>query len=335
MKIVRRISVTGKLIMSALSVLAIASTAQGQEPVASARVYEVASIKPSKSASGNGFMRVGFSTTPDGLTAENVNLLMLIQWAYGVGKDRLSGAPEWFNTDRYDIDAKMDGETADALKKLTPDELKIVRQHMLQALLAERFDLAIHSETKELAVYNLVITKGGLKLQESKPDEKDKSSDSTQAKEKDKGPDGSGPKSSSPGGSQIRVGSGDGGKTVSVGADGRAVVAFSGKRGTRMISGKGVTIENLLSSLSSASGRPVLDKTGLTGKYDYRLEWAPDDNQASAPGGPPSGTAAPEVEPSGPNIFTAVQEQLGLKLESAKGPVTIYVIDHADKASGN
>jgi uncharacterized protein (TIGR03435 family) len=335
MKIVRKISVSKKLLISALGMLAIAAATRGQESAAATPVYEVASIKPTKSANGNGFMRIGFSYSPDGLTAENVNLQMLIQMAYGVGKDRLSGAPEWFNSDRYDIDAKMDGETAEAQRKLTADELKIVRQHMLQALLADRFKLSVHSETKELAVYNLVIAKGGLKLQQSKPDDKDKASDGTRSKEKDKGSDGGGSKPSSNGGPQIRVDGGEGGKTVSIGSGGRAVAAFSGRGGTRTMSGKGVTIQNLLTSLSSATGRPVLNKTGLTGKYDYKLEWAPDDNQATAPGGPPSGAAPIESEPSGPNIFTAVQEQLGLKLESARGPVQIFVIEHAEKASGN
>ena len=88
------------------------------------------------------------------------------------------------------------------------------------------------------------------------------------------------------------------------------------------MSGQGVTIENLVASFANICGRPVFDKTGLTGKYDYKLEYAPEDAQA-------------DPDSSAPSIFTAVQEQLGLKLESAKGPVEILVIDHAERASGN
>jgi uncharacterized protein (TIGR03435 family) len=88
------------------------------------------------------------------------------------------------------------------------------------------------------------------------------------------------------------------------------------------MSGRAVTMEGLTATLANATGRPVLDKTGLTGKYDYRLEYAPEDNSV-------------EADPTGPSIFTAVQEQLGLKLESAKGPVDIFVIDHVERPSEN
>ena len=104
---------------------------------------------------------------------------------------------------------------------------------------------------------------------------------------------------------------------------------------TRTSTGKGVAIDNLLATLASAVGRPVIDKTGLKGKYDYRLEYAPNSGLAPTPGGDSTGAAPSDAEPSGPNIFTAVQEQLGLKLESAKGPVAIYVIDHVEKPSDN
>ena len=330
MRIVHKISVTRKLFISALGVLAIAAAAQGQEKALATPVYEVASIKPTKSASANGVFRIGFSTTPDGFTAENVTLMLLIQSAYGVNKDRFSGVPEWFNTEHYDIDAKMDGETAEALKKLNKDELKIVRQKMLQALLAERFKLTVHTETKDLPIYNLVIAKGGLKMQESKPEDpatKDANSALNSAL---------GQAKSASGPSAVSNNSG-GNKSISVGPGGSGTVAFSSTRGggLRSTSGKGVPIDNLLSTLSSAVGRPVIDKTGLTGKYDYKLEYAADNAQAIAPGGDSTGSAVPDAEPAGPNIFTAVQEQLGLKLESGKGPVAIYMIDHVEKPSGN
>ena len=232
-------------------------------------------------------MFIGMRYTNDGLTAQNLSLMLLIPQAYGVGKDRITGAPDWLNSERYDIDAKVDGAAVEALKKLSPDELKTVRQHMLQALLADRFSLTLHRETKELAVYNLVIAKNGPKLQESKPEDKGKTSDGSAASGKQAAS--GGPKSVSGGGG------GGGGRSISVGPGGGSSVSFGGR---------------------------VLDKTGLTGKYDYKLEYAPEDSQ-------------PDADSTGPSIFTALQEQLGLKLESGKGPVEIIVIDRVERPSGN
>jgi uncharacterized protein (TIGR03435 family) len=83
-------------------------------------------------------------------------------------------------------------------------------------------------------------------------------------------------------------------------------------------------------------GRTVVDKTGLTGKYDVKAQWTPDQNQLQAlAGGAPPGEPVPQFDPNGPSIFTALQEQLGLKLESQKGPVDILVIDHVEKPSEN
>jgi uncharacterized protein (TIGR03435 family) len=334
MKIVRKVSMAKRLFVSTILVLSIAVVTRGQDTVSPTPMYEVASIKPTKSASGNGIFRMGFSYTPDGLSAENVTMMLLVQSAYGVNKDRMSGIPDWFNTEHYDVDAKMDAETAEALKKLDKDQLKLVRQKMLQALLAERFKLTMHTETKDLPIYNLVIAKSGVKMQESKPedpaakDSKD-SKDSALNSALSQAKSANGP---------VRVGdSGGGGKSISIGPGGSGTVSFSSVRGGGMHSstGKGVPIDNLLTMLTSAVGRPVFDKTGLKGKYDYKLEYAPDSGPAGAPGGDSTGAAAPDSEPAGPNIFTAVQEQLGLKLESSKGPVAIYVIDHAEKASGN
>src|SRR5882724_1989156 len=334
MKIVRKISVTKRLFVSAILVLLIAVVTRGQDAASPTPAYEVASIKPTKSASGNRFFRMGFSYTPDGLTAENVTVLMLVQSAYGVNKDRMSGIPDWFNTEHYDIDAKMDAESAEALKKLDKDQLKIVRQKMLQALLAERFKLTVRTETKDLPIYNLVIAKSGLKMQESKPEDP-ATKDSKDAKDAALNSALSQAKAANV---PVRVGDGGGGKTISLGPGGGGNVSFSAVRnggGLRSTSGKGVPIDNLVSTLASAAGRPVIDKTGLTGKYDYKLEYSADSGSAVAPGGDSTGAAAPDSEPSGPNIFTAVQEQLGLKLESGKGPVAIVVIDHVEKPSGN
>lgn len=99
------------------------------------------------------------------------------------------------------------------------------------------------------------------------------------------------------------------------------------RMGRGQLSGQGTEIEFLVTALSRNLGRLVIDKTGLTGRYDFKLEWTPD------PGQMPSSDVAP-VE-SGPTIFTALQEQLGLKLEAQKGPVDVYVIDHVEKPTAN
>ena len=286
--------------------------------VAATFEYEVVSVKVSKQASGNGFFRMGMRYADDGVSIENFPLMTLFQNAYGVGKERISGTQDWMNSERYDIEAKIDPSRVDDFKKLTTDEMKLARQHMLQVLLADRFKLTLHRETKELAVYNLVVAKGGSKLQETKPE--DKSADPKDALAANlaaaKGGSGSGPSSVS--GSS----GGGGGKSVVLsGAGGGANISFS-RGGTRNMNGRGATTESLATTLANICGRPVFDKTGLTGKYDYKLEYAPEDAQ-------------PDPDSTAPSIYTAVQEQLGLKLESAKGPVEIFVIDHAEKPSGN
>ena len=126
--------------------------------------FETASIKPNKS--GFTTFRSGF--TADGFRAEATTVRWLIQQAYGVSDFFLSGVPDWLNAEHYDVEAKMDTSVADALTKLTPAQLKLTRQQMLQALLAERFKLKIHRETKDEPVYFLTIGKNGPKLQDAK-----------------------------------------------------------------------------------------------------------------------------------------------------------------------
>jgi bla regulator protein BlaR1 len=248
--------------------------------------YEVASIKPTKS-SGNSHSS---HTTEDEFNTSNTSLTRLIRQAYGLslGRDfddgRVVGAPGWANSDSYDIDAKMDSSAADALKKLKQSEQIIARQRMLRALLADRFKLVVHTETKEFPVYVLGIAKNGPKLHEAKPDD-------TYAN-----------------GYKLANGS-----PAGVGFD-------SDKEGE--VTAQGVTAARLADWLSRQVGRTVIDKTGLSGKYDFKLEWNPDSGDDS------SGDKAAAV-------LVAVQQQLGLKLESGKWPVEIIVVDHAERPTGN
>jgi uncharacterized protein (TIGR03435 family) len=273
---------------------AIPSRAQSQprDANATAHVYEVASIKPNKS--GDNMVRM--MNKPEGLSARGATLDMLMQNAYGVRYFQISGSPSWSKSEKYDIEAKMDGSVADELRKLSDDQREIETRRMLQALLAERFQLKLHSETKELPLYALVIAKNGSKLPVAKSGDTYPNGF--------KGPDGGG---------------------------GAGMVFMQGNGGP--VTGQGVPIKDLVHLLSQQLGRTVVDRTGLTGKYDFTLKWTPEENQD--PPGPPGIDNAPPPDSLAPSIFTAVQEQLGLKLESQKGPVEILVIDHVERPSEN
>jgi len=197
--------------------------------------------------------------------------------------DQVSGLPEWANgtamsTERFAIEAKMDEETAAALKKLPMDQQLAIRRSMMQAVLADRFNLKVHKETREMPVYNLVITKNGPKFKETPPDKK-----------------------------------------------------TDDNYGWAEISGDDLGIAQIIGMISGNARRFVVDKTGLTGKYSLSLKWNPMADQDT-----PAWFADQYPQFKGrPDIFIALEEQLGLKLEPAKGPVDVYVIDHAEKPSEN
>lgn len=232
----------------------------------SGQSFEVASIRPHvQSPSGAGTGRVGLSVSGSRLTVENLSLSGLITYAYDLKDYQVLGLPSWAETDRYDIAAKGEG---DAL--LTRDSAR----PMMQALLAERFQLKFHRGTKDLPVYELVVGKNGPKFKESAPEAQSMLS------------------LSSPGKGAVM--------TVTKGSMAQLALQFSNRNGV---------------------DRPVLDKTGLTGGYDYKLAWSE-----------PSATNADADVVS---IFTAIQDQLGLKLEKATAPIEILIIDSAAKPSEN
>jgi len=296
----RRLDLSRKLLLGAasLAVIAIPTTiglfhvaqipvlAQAQDAPSGLPRYEVATIKPNKSGDG----RVMLMFKPDGVSMTGTPMQMMLRAAFGVEDDRIIGAPGWVKTDRFDIEAKVAPEDAPKLDKLKRDQ----RMLMLQPFLVDRFGLKFHHETRELPVYALVIAKGGLKMNESKPD----------------------------------AAAGDG-------SPARHSTMFN-DRGS--IEAHGSSTENLTHVLSPLVGRTILDKTGLIGSYDYTLKWTPDDNSPLPPdgpqGGPPPG-GDPLPDANGPSLFTAIQEQLGLKLEPQKGPVDVIVIDHIEQPSAN
>lgn len=262
------------------------SIAGSQDTTASAKLpaYEVASIKPDKS--GTGMMMLRY--TPVGLSARNIPLGELIRGAYKVEAKQVLGAPGWLNSERYDIEAKVSTSDTDALHNLSPDQ----RRLMLQPLLADRFQLKVHTEVRDLPVLALVVAKDGLKLHEAKPG--------------DTYPNG------------IKVPDGHGGAGMMRMEPGQ-------------LTAQGLPLSSLAGLLSGQLGQLVQDETGLTGKYDFTLKWTPDER--GGPGGLRPDDVAPDS--SGPSIFTAIHEQLGLKLESRKAPVEVLVIDHVERPSEN
>jgi uncharacterized protein (TIGR03435 family) len=277
--------------------------------------YEVASFKPNK---GDGSM-TRIQTAPDAFTGSNITLQMLVTMAYGIQNYQLEGAPSWLSSERFDVDAKIESSVADSLKNLSADDRNLARQHMMQALLADRLKLTIRRESKELPVYLLVIGKNGSKLKEAKPADPNANP---------AGPQG-------PGGN-VRVMQGPGGGGgPGPGRGGPGMMMTSGRGGTQSMAAQAMPISGLVRMLAGNLGRPVIDKTGLTGNYDFKLEWAPEQNQAPTMGGDGAPTSIASSDPAGPTLLMAVQDQLGLKLESGKGPVEIIVIQHVQRPSDN
>ena len=276
--------------------------------------YDVATIKPSP-AETQGQIRLMF--TPDGTQISGVPLQMIVRNAFRLEDDRIVGLPGWAKTSRYDIQAKVTPEDAPRLDKLKVDQ----RASMLVPVLEERFNLKYHHEMRELPSYALVVAKGGPKLKVTTgpilPVDANPPGPGDDSKTGGAGP---GPKIGGPGsnpgpGSMVRV------------------------MGPGHIEAAGSDLQPLARILSQQLGRTVVDKTGLTGNYDYALDWTPD-NDVPPPvkgGGPEGGPPHNDIGSIGvgPSLFTALQEQLGLKLESEKGKVDVIVIDRIEPPSEN
>ncbi|WP_263355909.1 TIGR03435 family protein [Acidicapsa ligni] len=269
---------TASLAQSSASQPAPAAAPSATTPSSATPVFEVAAIKPNHSGSGN-----SNSDTDKGLfTATNVSLKGLMQYeAYDIPPSRILGGPKWLDSARFDIQAKTDETVTDRLQKLDHEQNRLQTRAMFQQFLADRFQLRVHWETRELPVYALVATKNGAKLQPTKD------------------------------------------------TSGNSGTSTNGNGSSMKFTATAVTLAQLTQALTSEAardlGREVIDKTGIAGKYDVSLNWTHDTSTA------PDGSA----QDSSISIFTAIQEQLGLKLESTKGPVQVLVIDHAEMPSEN
>lgn len=240
--------------------------------------FDVVSIKPHNPAGG-----ISFRPLPDGgFIAKGTILKDVACEAYDVLPSACLGGPAWFTSDRFDIEAKPDGAVAEHLRSLTPEQWKKVRDRMIQALFADRLKLKFHQETRELPIFALVVSKGGLKVHEAK--------------------------------------AGDTYPKGIKGTDGQSLGSGSTSVGNGKLTAQGISMDRLAEQLTDELGHIVQDHTGLSGVYDFTLHYSDDDTSADS---------------AAPSIFTAIQEQLGLKLESTKSPVSVLVIDHVEKPSEN
>lgn len=307
---------SGVGLAAAAAVLGLLGVAQAgaQAAQASSAVlpsFEVVSIKPDRSDDG----RMMFQSTPGKYTMTNATIKFIIEFAYNIKDFQLSGGPSWISSDHYDIDAKIEDSVADALQKVSQDQRQEQVRLMFRSMLADRFNLKVEREMKELPVFALVVAKGGPKL--------------TQAADAPPAPPGDGP-SGPPSG--FGVGGGGGGRGGGRGP-GRT---FSIGRGQINLSG--APLSALADALSRQAdiARVVVDETGLKGEYDIALKWTPEGPvQLNGQETNPASGTAPLPDPAAVSIFTAIQEQLGLKLESRKAPTETFAIAHIDKPSEN
>jgi uncharacterized protein (TIGR03435 family) len=280
-----------------------AQASSGSGTDASPLAFEVVSIRPDEPGAFN-MAKMRFSS--DGYDASNASVAMLIKDAYGIDGNQLSAAPKWISSEKFGIEARIDSDASYTLSKLSQNELKLAHQHMLQKLLADRFNLILHHETKDLPVYSLVRAKGDLKIHEANPTDIYSSG--------------------------LKTRSGD-----LVGPH----MMFMQLRGGQVkgrISGQGVPLALLVEQLSGTLKCPVVDNTGLAGNYDFDLQWTPDDGPISAADGSIDGQQALQNASSdspGPSLFTAIKEELGLELKPQRGPVDTLVIDHIEMPSAN
>jgi uncharacterized protein (TIGR03435 family) len=225
--------------------------------------YEVETVKLSNPDDRHS----GFHQRGRRLFIENKTLRQVFIFAYGIHPKQVDGEPGWFASEHYDIDGVLDVEGQPSLKQM---------QRIVQKMLAERFALKFHRETRELPVYALAVTRDGIKFQKSKGD-----------------PNLLGDENDDSNGGQTHL-------TVT-----------------------NMSMTDFTLILDFIADKPVVNETGLTGKWDFKLTWTNDD------------TRVPTDANAAPGLFTAIQEQMGLKLDAVKAPAEVMVIDHVERPSAN
>ncbi|HVY91328.1 MAG TPA: TIGR03435 family protein [Bryobacteraceae bacterium] len=278
--------------------IGVAQTVPGAE-------FDVASIKPNIDG---GPRRYQGERSPGTFVGENVTLENLIETAYSTRPwiqnvnvpsqgFRIFGAPDWMSSDCYDVTAKWNPGPPGASRTMESLEKSQARVRlMLQNLLAQRFQLKLHHETRDLPVYDLIVAKGGSKLKQGSCVPLDPNNLPQR------------PTADFCGTSRL----------------GRVGVDWT-------LDGKGMSMDDLAGALSFLlNSRPVIDKTGFTRAFDAHLRWTPGPGEFGAPNG-----ITPAGEENSGSIFDILPQQLGLELKPGKGPVDVLVIDHVERPSAN
>ena len=299
---VAAVAISGALVVDGLCALRL----RAQSPAANSGTpaFEVASVRPNISSEAR-----GIRLQPGGrFTAVGIPLRDLIRIAYGLQTlllpGQIVGGPDWLGSDRFDIVAKAERDFGPPPPEGAPPKELLA---MLRTLLEDRFKVKVHTETRELPIYALVMAR----------------SDRTM-----------GPQLHSSAGDCVRPGSAPPRDNVPPprAPDASRFCGNIRNNLTGVVSGTAVTMEQWATTLATFPivSRVVRDRTGLTGEFDLHLEFVPVFLQNPNPDGGP--VPNPDAN-SGANLFTALQEQLGLKLDSQKGPVDVLVIDRAEKPS--
>lgn len=257
--------------------------------------FEVASIKVDSSGGVSG----GFlSPDPSHFQAINVPAKNLVTYAYSIKDLHVSGGPNWIRSIHYDIEAKVDDAELTKMKGMTRDQARDEIRLMLRSLLAERFNLRLTRSTKDEPEFALVVAKGGPKLTPTAWI----------------APDPDAPKSAMPPekSPHLVIGAGQ------ISAVDQPMSALA----------------DVLMFMPEFGGKLLIDKTGIKGNYDFTVQFSSEEMKqriaAAAPGLP-----LPPTDDSAPSIFTALEEQLGLRVEPTHGPVDVYTIDHIEQPTEN
>jgi len=246
------------------------------KPSASAAlpIYDVTSVKLNTSGSFDS----SYNTSGVGSSARNVSLRQLMEYTFEIKENLIEGIPGPVNAARFDLDGKISDPDPETIKRLTDDQ----RRAMMAPVLAERFQLQTHRETKMLPLYELVLAKDGSKLKPSAAE----------------------------------------GAPEPAGIDPRVRTRGDVNWGSEHLLAHAIPLSVLAHTLSDILKRTVTDKTALEGEYDITLHWTPD-------------TAIASDDQTAGSIFTALQEQLGLRLRPSKGLVETLVVDRVNMPSDN
>jgi uncharacterized protein (TIGR03435 family) len=272
------------LLACIMLLLCAATRAQQPTPAAQLPTYDVVSIHPNNSLSGSTHMSTHYGI----LKFTNVTLKQMLAYAYQIRDGLIDGLPTWADSAHFDIEAKVVDPDMKALEAMDRQQ----RCAMLIPILADRFGAKVHTETKQLPVYDLVVAKDGPKFKPYVAPAADPPAPAPPAK----GPN---------------MGAGS--------------ISVNGGKSGVVLTAVGIPMSSLAENLAQQVDKTVLDKTGLTGIYNFEIKYTPDRERMNADA----------TNDQAPDIYTALQEQLGLKLVAGKGPVVTLVVDQIKQPTEN